>query len=128
MNGPIAIAIAGCPPPRGLLRYRRSSSPPLPRPRQEGGTRTGPLIGTQSAALGDVRQPAPPTRVVIPTLGVDVSVQPVGIQPDGLMELPPNVAIAGWYKYGSDPGSETGTTVISAHVDSLDTVSARSPS
>jgi sortase (surface protein transpeptidase) len=34
------------------------------------------------------------------------------------MEIPPDVAVAGWYKHGADPGSEAGTTVIAAHVDS----------
>jgi sortase (surface protein transpeptidase) len=58
-------------------------------------------------------------RVTIASLGVDMPVEPVGVEPDGLMELPPDVAIGGWYRYGSDPASATGTTVISAHVDSL---------
>jgi len=56
----------------------------------------------------------------VPSAGIDVTVQPVGIEADGLMQLPANVAIAGWYRYGSDPESETGTTVIAAHVDSLE--------
>jgi sortase (surface protein transpeptidase) len=33
------------------------------------------------------------------------------------MELPENIFVAGWYRFGSDPTSDTGTTVISAHVD-----------
>ncbi len=81
---------------------------------------SAPAIETQSAALQPVRAPVPPTRVEVGSVGIDVAVVPVGIQADGYMELPPDVAIAGWYKFGSDPGSPAGTTVISAHVDSLE--------
>jgi len=93
---------------------------PSPAPTPTGGTRVGPEIGTQSASLQPVRAPMPPVRVQVGAVGVDVSVEPVGIETDGTMQLPPNVAIAGWYQYGSDPQSATGTTVISAHVDSLE--------
>jgi hypothetical protein len=67
-----------------------------------------------------VRAAVPPTRVLIPSRGIEVAVQPVGVRPDGLMDLPPDVGVAGWYRYGPDPGSDAGTTVISAHVDSLE--------
>lgn len=79
-----------------------------------------PALGTHSAALAPVREPVPPVRLQIGGAGIDVQVVPVGVQPDGYMELPPDVAVAGWYRYGSDPGSAAGTTVISAHVDSLE--------
>jgi len=91
---------------------------PSPTPTQQESTPTVPEIGSQSAALGEVRMPVPPTRLQFDSLGIDVTVQPVGVQPDGLMEIPPRVEVAGWYKYGSDPGSAAGTTVIAAHVDS----------
>jgi hypothetical protein len=90
---------------------------PVPTP---SATAETPEIATQSAKLVPVRQPVPPTRVQIAAAGVDVTVVPVGVEVDGLMELPPDVSIAGWYRFGSDPGSDTGTTVISAHVDSLE--------
>ena len=105
------LLLAGCSSPQ---------EPPAPTPvsTQQGGTRTGPEIGSQSAALDAVRQPVPPTRVQFDSLGIDVTVQPVGVEPDGFMEIPPRVDVAGWYRFGSDPGSEAGTTVIAAHVDS----------
>ncbi len=109
------LLLAGC----SATGVEQLAPSPVPTPTATGGTREGPEIGTQSAALAPVRAAVPPTRVVIDSLGVDIPVEPVGIEPDGLMQLPPDVAIAGWYQYGSDPGSPTGTTVISAHVDSL---------
>jgi hypothetical protein len=62
----------------------------------------------------------PPVRIRIPALGVDMSVQPEGVAEGGAMALPPNPADAGWYRFGSWPGSAEGATVIAAHVDSLD--------
>ncbi|WP_259460089.1 class F sortase [Microbacterium sp. AG1240] len=51
---------------------------------------------------------------------VDVEVVPVGVETGGFMELPVDPAIAGWYRFGSDPWSPDGNTVISAHIDAPD--------
>ena len=59
----------------------------------------------------------PPVRVQIPDEGIDMEVVPVGVEPGGFMELPPDPAIAGWYRFGPDPWSPDGNTVISAHID-----------
>ncbi|MBW4031679.1 MAG: class F sortase [Acidobacteria bacterium] len=76
-------------------------------------------VGTQSAALQPVRAAVPPVRVQVPAGGIDVTVEPVGVLADGQMELPANPRVAGWYRYGPDPESDAGGTVIAAHVDSL---------
>lgn len=107
-----SLALAGCTPEVVSVQPR-----PIPTP---SATADAPAIGTHSAALAPVREAVPPVRVQVEGVGIDISVVPVGVQPDGYMELPPDVAIAGWYRFGSDPGSESGTTVISAHVDSLE--------
>jgi len=91
-----------------------------PTPAPASGAPAGPQIGSESAALKPTRQPVPPVRVQVGDISVDVPVTPVGIEADGSMQLPPDVSVAGWYQYGSDPGSDTGTTVVSAHVDSLE--------
>jgi hypothetical protein len=59
-------------------------------------------------------------RVQIADLGIDMEVVPVGVESGGFMELPPNPAIAGWYRFGPDPWSSDGNTVIAAHVDAPD--------
>jgi len=79
-----------------------------------------PDIPLSSSLLTAPRTPVPPVSVEVPAAGIVVSVVPVGVQPDGLMELPADVKVAGWYEFGADPLSETGTTVISAHVDSIE--------
>ncbi|HVL98951.1 MAG TPA: class F sortase, partial [Egibacteraceae bacterium] len=60
----------------------------------------------------------PPRAVLVPAIGVDAPLVPVGLDPDGSMELP-DVGFAGWYRLGPVPG-EPGPAVIAAHVDSYD--------
>jgi hypothetical protein len=61
---------------------------------------------------------ADPVRIVIPAIEVDASIVPVGLLPDGAMEVP-DFGVAGDYVEGPRPG-EPGPAVIAAHVDSLD--------
>ncbi|MCR2809289.1 MULTISPECIES: class F sortase [unclassified Microbacterium] len=69
------------------------------------------------STLAPVREAVPPVRVQIGAAGIDIEVIPVGVEAGGFMELPENPAIAGWYRFGSDPWSPDGNTVISAHID-----------
>lgn len=63
--------------------------------------------------------PAPsPETLVLPALGVDMPVEPVGVQDDGAMQIPKDPAVAGWYRFGPAPADAEGATVIAAHVDS----------
>lgn len=79
-----------------------------------------PDVPRQSASLED-RPAAPPapTRLEVSALGIDVSVQPVGLDAEGRMGLFDDPAIAAWYQWGPAPASDAGSTVIAAHVDSL---------
>ncbi len=75
-------------------------------------------VPVAAATPQPARTPTPPVRLIAPTVGVDVAVQPVGVEPGGFMEIPDDPAIGGWYRYGSDPTSAEGNVVIAAHVDS----------
>lgn len=79
-----------------------------------------PPVPTRSARLADVRVqvPSPPTRLTAASVGIDAPVVPVGVEPDGLMEVPTTVAEVGWYAYGSAPGADEGSIVLAGHVDS----------
>ncbi len=57
----------------------------------------------------------PPVRVRVPAIGVDAPVVPVGLRPDGQMEVPPATEV-GWYRLGPAPGG-AGSAVLAAHVD-----------
>lgn len=71
-----------------------------------------PSTSSETSVLpaGNIR----PTRVVIPDIGVDEGLQPVGLLPDGAMETPPFGKV-GWYDEGPPPGA-AGAAVIVAHV------------
>jgi len=57
-----------------------------------------------------------PDRLVIPALGIDTSVQHVGLGKSGNMAAPSNYTEVGWYRYGVVPGYR-GSAVIDGHLD-----------
>lgn len=62
------------------------------------------------------RQPlTSPTRVRVPSIGLDAPIVPVGLRGDGQMEVPA-ASDVGWYRLGPPPGA-TGSAVLAAHVD-----------
>ncbi|MFD4139995.1 class F sortase [Streptomyces sp. NPDC058572] len=81
----------------------------------------GPSAPADSAAVGtppEVKHPAAPTKVVIPSIGVTGSLMELGLNTDGTVEVPPaeKGMTAGWYTGGSVPG-EAGAAVIIGHND-----------
>jgi hypothetical protein len=81
-----------------------------------------PAVPRRSAALDDNRPIASPApnRIEIADLGIDVTVRPVGLDDQGRMGLFDDPSIAAWYQWGPAPASPAGSTVIAAHVDSLE--------
>ena len=71
-----------------------------------------PLAPTAAAPAA-----AAPVRIELPALGVDAEVVPVGVDDAGLMEIPKDVDTVGWYRFGPAPGSPSGSSVLSGHVD-----------
>lgn len=62
---------------------------------------------------------ATPTKIIIPKIGIDTKVLPVGRTFSGSMEVPNSLKNVGWYKYGVHPG-EKGNAVIAGHeIDEL---------
>lgn len=60
---------------------------------------------------------ASPTRLRIPDAGVNTSLVPLGLTPEGWIEAPAAWDVAGWYVGGPRPG-QRGPAVIVGHVDS----------
>jgi len=58
-----------------------------------------------------------PTRVQIPSLGVDSTLAPLGIDAAGALVPPEDFDQAGWFTGGPAPG-EVGPAVVAGHVDS----------
>jgi hypothetical protein len=92
-----SLAIASCQWPAGEV----------------GAKAAGPTQGTAARVAA---RAARPVSIAIPAAGVDARVVPVGLRPDGAMEVP-EVDLAGWYRLGPRPG-ERGPAVIVGHVDS----------
>ncbi|MEM8905736.1 MAG: class F sortase, partial [Actinomycetota bacterium] len=78
----------------------------------------GETIPRSNGELGAVLDAAAapvPVSVRIGDLEIDAPVVPVGVEPDGLMEIP-GASEVGWYRFGPTAG-EDGSTVLAAHVD-----------
>jgi hypothetical protein len=86
-------------------------------------TPDAPQVPVRDATLG-AQQPTaspPPVRIVVPDVGIDMAVDPVGVRDDGEMEIPEDADRAGWYRFGPAPADPAGATVMAAHVDSVQT-------
>jgi sortase A len=57
-----------------------------------------------------------PTRIKIPSIGVNAPIEGVGITKSGLMDVPKLPFDTGWYNLGPRPG-ETGSAVLDGHVN-----------
>lgn len=60
--------------------------------------------------------PDTPTRLLIPSLEIEASVQKVGVNKKGAMGVPSNYRDVAWYAKGTFPGDE-GSAVIAGHFD-----------
>ncbi|MDN5917597.1 MAG: class F sortase [Pseudonocardia sp.] len=70
--------------------------------------------------VGDLLPASPPASISIPDIGVTSPVNPVGLNPDGTLEVPapgPLYDQAAWYRASPTPG-ELGPSVILGHIDS----------
>lgn len=78
---------------------------------------TSPAIQAPPSAPPAAPQVAEPVSIALPSLGLDAPVVPVGVEDDGLMEVPEDVRTVGWYRFGPAPGSAAGSAVLSGHVN-----------
>jgi Sortase domain len=60
---------------------------------------------------------SPPVRLVIPAIGVATPLVRLGLEADGVMQVPADFGGAGWFAGGPRPG-QLGPSVIAGHVDS----------
>jgi hypothetical protein len=75
---------------------------------------------SRAVPIQEDQQPYRPVRITVDTVGIDSAVRPVGVAADGQMELPPDPAVLGWYRFGPAPGAGTteGSAVLAGHLDS----------
>lgn len=103
--------------PRGEPRADLASVAPVTTTTTSSTTTTSaPTTTAPPSTTTTTLPPLQPGRVRIPAIGVDARVVPVGLEPNGEMEVPPADQV-GWYELGTRPGSPQGSAVLAAHVD-----------
>lgn len=94
-----------------------TSPPARPAPTASAGSLPAP--GRSPASLLPPEPRPAPVRLAVPAVGLEVTVESVGVREDGQMEIPDAGDRAGWYQHGPAPGADTGSTVVAAHVDTV---------
>ncbi|WP_315097055.1 class F sortase [uncultured Cellulomonas sp.] len=122
--GTVLGSLTACTGPESSSGPEVAASPsPTTTPRPTPTAPAGPQVPVVDAALGaaPVVATPPPVRLAVPDVGIDMAVDPVGVQDDGAMEIPQDADRAGWYRFGPAPADPAGATVVAAHVDSVQT-------
>lgn len=83
---------------------------------QAGSAATAESVATARAIVAPV---AAPTRLAIPSIGVDAAVEAVGLDPEGHIGGPSRSDRVAWYRLGPAPG-DPGNAVIDGHLDWTD--------
>lgn len=116
-TGPAAPGAAVDPVPTAAPPGEGGAEPPAGRAAPRVAVPRPAVRDASVEAVGEERQPAP-TRLLAPSLGLDVPLDAVGVTGDGLMQIPEDADRAGWYRHGPAPG-EAGSAVVAGHVDDL---------
>lgn len=85
-------------------------------PRVAGRPPAGSAVASAAAPVAPAMVRSVPTRLQIPRIGVDSALMELGLQDDGVLEVPPEGFPAGWYTGAPTPG-ELGPAVLAGHVD-----------
>jgi hypothetical protein len=73
---------------------------------------------TTTTTAAPARPTFEPVRIRMPAVQVDAPIVPLGIIPNGELDVPPDPKIVGWWRDGNRPGGATGGVVLDGHVDS----------
>ncbi len=112
----IDVAAVGTRPPLVSVESTRRS---LNGDRGDDAGRPGPsgTLAFRELPQPDVTAPVAPVSLRIPRLGVRAIVVPTGVSPAGQAEIPENVDVVGWYRFGAGPADARGSTVLIGHRD-----------
>jgi sortase (surface protein transpeptidase) len=112
-RGALAVILAG---------LVASASPASPSFATDGVRASGPSLASIALAAPSPSPVASPAaeprpagwRLVIPKIGVDALIQPVGLDRSGAMASPTGLETVGWFNRGASPG-KSGDAVIDGH-------------
>ena len=119
----VALVIAGltprtpAPEPRPTVG-QDAGSRPAPRPAKPQADEPGKQedkAGVEDLVTGPLLPSAVPVSIGIPRLHVFSRLEDLGVDDDGVMEVPAEPANAGWYELGPSPGA-LGPAVVAGHV------------
>ena len=106
----LALALSGCDQTPTAQGKQQNVSPPVVRH----------LLRPTATAGGHahVEENANPAHLLIPTIGINASIETVGVSPNGDLAIPTQNPWehVGWYDLGPRPG-ERGSAVIDGHLD-----------
>ena len=136
----VAQGTAGASAPRDIETASPGEAPEPAPPADAPGSRAGVARATRTMAAGseategtsvevgsitarmDAAAAGPPepepVAISAASVSLEAAVVPVGLNNDGSVEIPPDVDVTGWYRYGGRPG-ERGPTVVVGHVDAV---------
>lgn len=109
--GSLLLAGAGC--------ASRAPESPAARPRVMAEPSSGltPERIPRARRASTVVVAEPPELLTLPS-GGEMLVRPAGTSPQGLLDVPADIAQAGWWRGGAQLGDPFGSTLVAAHVDS----------
>ncbi|MCL7428029.1 class F sortase [Streptomyces sp. YS415] len=113
LNGRI-VALAAL----AVLTTAPAPSGPPSHPADFGRPATAAAQDPAAPRAEPARHSPQPERVLVPAVGLDARVRPVGVTGQGAMAVPADPSVAGWYRFGPVPGSPGGSAVLVGHVDS----------
>jgi sortase (surface protein transpeptidase) len=120
----VVAAAAGCTGGRPAAETVPQAAPPAGRAAVAGVTSTSAARPTRTTEVRNFpvgswrRLPlSAPVRLEIPAIGVSSSLVRLGLNPDGTMQVPGDLQVAGWFTGAPQPG-QLGPAVIAGHVDS----------
>lgn len=114
---PSMVAAAPSPPPP--LRAEKERPKPRrvkPKPEPEPKPKPKPKKPRPKLKVRVDRNAASPVAVSVPSAGISAPTIPLGLKPNGKIEVPEDIADAGWRTGGPEPG-ERGAAMITAHVN-----------
>jgi hypothetical protein len=96
---------------------RRTGGAPGPAPAETSTGPGGPTSVVPARRATSVAQAQPPRSLMLPSSRT-VAIRAVGTTEAGLLDVPADVAVAGWWEGGARLGDPFGSVLVAAHVDS----------
>ncbi len=114
----LAVALAGCGSAE-LWSRASSKAGSFPAASEKPTDVDGASVVAVEQPPTDQQAPDPaaliPASLALPTLGTSAPVVPVGVD-DGILGVPSDAAVLGWWTGGARPGEGSGTIVLDGHV------------